>query len=104
MSPVSKITNLETTTQLNLLKDPSSNRVNHLLLNETIPVTLYNNLSTFRDTEKKFELKEDLLKKITNENYNVELAILSDEKIMYQFGKETYFDIRALAVKSMRDK
>ena len=63
LSTLSKITNPEHTSQFKLVKDPSSNRVNNLLMNKTISVTLYNNLLTFRDTDKKFELQGNLLKK-----------------------------------------
>ena len=45
---------------------------------KTIPVTLYDSLLKFRDTDKKFELKGDPLKMITNMNYNVDLADLRD--------------------------
>ena len=68
MSPLSKITNPENTTQFKLIKDSTSNRVNDLKINNSIPITLYNNLLTFRDTNKQFELKGDLLKMITNKN------------------------------------
>ena len=54
MSPLSKITNPENTTQYILVKDSNSNRVNDLKINKTIPITLYNNLLTFRDTGKEF--------------------------------------------------
>ena len=80
LSPSSKITNPENASQFKLEKVCSSNRVNDLLIYHTIPVTLYDNLK-FRDTGKIFELKGDLLKMITNENYNVDLANLSDKKI-----------------------
>ena len=50
-SPLPKITNAEYTSQFKLVKDPQSNRVDHLLLNKTIPVTLYENLLTFRGTD-----------------------------------------------------
>ena len=76
MSPLSKITNPENTSQFKLVKDSSSNRVNDLLIHNTIPITSHNNLLTFRDTNKQFELKGDLLKMITNKNYNVDLASL----------------------------
>ena len=104
MSPLSKITNPENTTQFKLVKDSSSNRVNDLLIHDTIPITLYNNLLTFRDTGKEFELKGELLKMITNKNYNVDLASLSDKKLMYDFAKEMHFDQKALGNKSTRDK
>ena len=39
MSPLSKITNPENTSQLKLVKDPSSNRVNDLKIHNSIPIT-----------------------------------------------------------------
>ena len=39
-SLLSKITTPEHTSQITLVRDPSSIRVNHLLINKTIPVTL----------------------------------------------------------------
>ena len=64
-SPLSKIKNLKHTSQFELVKDPSSNRVSDLLLNKAIPLTLPNNLLMFRDTNTEFELQGDLLKMIT---------------------------------------
>ena len=104
MSPLSKIINPENTSQLKLVKDSSSNRVNDLYINKTIPITLYNNMLTFRDTGKEFELKGDLLKMITDKNYNVDLASLSDKKLMYDFAKEMHFDMKAQGNKSTRDR
>ena len=104
MSPLSKITNPENTTQFKLIKDSSSNRVNDLKINNSIPITLHNNLLTFRDTNKQFELKGDLLKMITNKNYNVDLASLSDKKLMYDFAKEMHFDERRVGNKSIRGR
>ena len=104
MSLLSKITNSENTTQFKLIKDSSSNRVNDLKINNSIPITLYNNLLTFRDTNKQFELRGDLLKMITNKNYNVNHASLSDKKLMYAFAKEVHFDERRVGNKSTRDR
>ena len=104
MSPLSKITNPENTSQFKLVKDLSSNRVNDLNINNSIPITLYNNLLTFRDTGKEFELKGDRLKMITNKNYNVDLASLADKKLMYDFAKEMHFDPKAVGNKSTRDR
>ena len=104
MSPLSKITNPENSTQFKLVKDSTSNRVNDLKINNSIPITLDNNLLTFRDTNKQFELKGDLLKMITSKNYNVDLASLSDKKLMYDFAKEMHFDERRVGKKSTRDK
>ena len=104
MSPLSKITNSENTTQFKLIKDSSSNRVNDLKINNSITITLHNNLLTLRDTNKQFELKGDFLKMITNKNYNVDLARLSDKKLMYDFAKEMHFDERRVGNKSTRDR
>ena len=54
MSLLSKITNPENSSQFNLVKDSNSNRVNDLLIHNSKPITLYNNLLTFRDTGKSF--------------------------------------------------
>ena len=104
MFPLSKITNPENSSQFKLVKDHNSNRVNNLLMKNKIPITLYNNISTFRDTRKEFELKGNLLKMITNKNYNVDHASLSDKKLMYNFAKEMHFDTKAVGNKSTRDR
>ena len=104
MSPLSRITNPENASQFKLVKDPSSIRVNDLKINKTIPITLYGNMLTFRDTNKQFELKGDLLEMITNSKFNVDLASLSDKKLMYDFAKEMHFDLNALGNKSTRDR
>ena len=102
LSPLSKITNPENASQFKLVKVSNSNRVNGLKINKTVPITLYNNMLTFRDTGKEFELTGDLLKMITNKNYNVDLASLSDKKLFYDFAKQMNFDTKALGNKSTR--
>ena len=104
MSPLSKITNLENTSQFRLEKDLNSNRVNDLLMKNKIPITLYGNMLTIRDSGKVFELKGDLLEMITNSIYNVDLASLQDKKLMYDFAKEMNFDAKAVGNKSTRYK
>ena len=74
-----------------------------MLIQNTIPITPNTNLLTFRDTGKEFELKGDLLKMITNQNYNVDLASLADKKIMCDFAKEMQFDLKAQDRKCTRD-
>ena len=103
MSPLSRITNPEITRQFKLVKDYNSNRVNDLLIKIT-PITLHDNLLTFRDSNKQFELKGDLLKMINNKNYNIDLASLSDKKLMYDFAKEMNFDLKGQGNKSTRDR
>ena len=104
MSLLSKITDPENSNHFKLVKDSNSNRVNDLKINKTKPITLYDNLLTFRDTGKQLELKGDLLKMITNKNYNVDLASLSDKKLMYDFAREFNFDSKAQGKKSTRDR
>ena len=104
MSPLSRITNPENASQFKLVKDSSSNRVNDLKINKTIPITLYGNMLTFRDTNKQFELKGDLLEMITNSKFNVDLASLAEKKLMYDFAKEMHFDPKASGNKSTRDR
>ena len=41
---------------------------------------------------------------ITNKNYNVDHASLSDKKLMYDFAKEMHFDQRGVGNKSPRDR
>ena len=104
MSPLYKITNSENTSQFKLEKGHNSIRVNDLLMKNKIPITLYGNMLSFRYTGKEFELKGDLLKMITNNNYNVDHASLADKKILYDFAKEMLFDLKAVDKKSTRDR
>ena len=62
--PLSKIFILDNTRQYKLPLDHDSNRVNYLLINETIPVTLFDTLLIFHDRDKKFQLQGDILKRI----------------------------------------
>ena len=73
-----------------------------MLIHNSILITLYGNILTFRDTGKEFELTGDLLKMITNKNYNVDVASLSDKKLMYDFAREMIFDLKAQGNKSTR--
>ena len=104
MSPLSKITNPENKSQFRLEKDHNSDRVNDLLMKNKIPITLYGNMLTFRDTNKQFELTGDLLEMITNKDYNVDHASLADKKLMYDVAKEMHFDMKAVGKKPTRDK
>ena len=53
---------------------------------------------TFRDTGKIFELKRDLLKMITNKNYNLDHANLLEKKLFYDFAKELFFNVKPLGL------
>ena len=100
---LSKTAHPEHSSHFKLVKHPNSIRVNDFLLNEIIPNTLFDNLLPFRDTNKKFELEEEHLKKLTNRNYNVDLINLSDGKLLFEFAEEVFFDDKAVDSKSTRD-
>ena len=104
LSPLAKIFYPENSTQFKLIKDSTSNRLNDLKINKTIPITSYGNILTFRDTGKQFEMKEDLLEMITNSKINVDLASLSDKKLMYDFEIEMNFDQKAAGNKFIRGR
>ena len=93
---LSKNTNPEIINQFKLIKDHNPNRVNDLLIHNTIPITLHDNLLTFRNSGKVFGLTRDLLEMINDENYNVDLASLADEKILSDFAKEMKFDLKTI--------
>ena len=104
MSPLSKITNPENTSQFRLEKDHNSNRVNNLLMKSKIPIILHGTMLPFRDANKQFGLKGDLLEMITNSKFNVDLASLQDKKLMYDNAKEMHFDEKHVGNKSIRDR
>ena len=52
MSPLSKITKPENTGQFRLAKGSSSNRINDLLIHNSLPKTLLDNFLTFCNTKK----------------------------------------------------
>ena len=56
---LSKLTNLEITSQFKLVKYSNSKRGNELLIHKTIPVTFFNNLLTFRDTSNEVEFHKN---------------------------------------------
>ena len=75
-----------------------------MLIHNTIPVTLYDNLLTFCDTGKLFEMKVDLSKMIIKNKYNVNFASSSEKKLMYDSAKEMYFDVKCTRNKSTQDR
>ena len=104
LPPFSKNINPENISQFKLRKDSNSNRVNDLLKHNSVPITLHDTLLPLRDTDKTFGLKGDFLERITNKNYNVDLASSSDTKSMYDIAKEKNFDLKAQGNESIRDR
>ena len=88
--------------QFRLRKDPDSTKLNDFLIHGKIPVTIFSNMITFRDTDKTFRLEGDLLKVITNHKFNIDHSIQQDRKIIYQFAKEMNYDIKSTGRPSTR--
>ena len=76
----------ENKSQFRLIKDLNSTMINDFKINGGIPVTLYSNMLTFRDTNKSFELDGDLLKTMTFYEINVGHSNLQDRKIICEFA------------------
>ena len=55
-------------------------RMNDFLINTSIPVTLKSIMFTFRDSKNTFKLDEDLLKTMTNYNFNGDDSNPQDQK------------------------
>ena len=78
--------------------------MNDFLINEGVPVTIFSNMSTFRDSNNTFKLDGDLLETTTNYDYNVSQSNPKDQKLIDEFGKEMKFNIKQKGRKSDRDK
>ena len=81
--------------QFRLRKDPNSTKMNDFLIHGTIPVTIFSNMITFRESNKTFRLEGDLLKVITNYKFNVDHSSPQDKKLIYEFAKEMKYDINS---------
>ena len=74
------------------------------LINGGIPVTLYSNMLTFRDSNKSFKLNGDLLETITNYEFIVDHSSRQERKLIYEFGKEMKLNTGQKGRKSNRYK
>ena len=88
--------------QFRLRKDPNSTKMNDFLIHGNIPVTIFSNMITFRDSNKTFRREGDLLKVITNYKFNVDHSSLQDKKLIYEFAKEMKYDIDSIGRPSVR--
>ena len=88
--------------QFRLRKDPNSTKMNEFLIHGNIPVTIFSNMITFRDSNKTFRLEGDLLKVITNYKFNVDHSSPQDKKLIYEFAKEMKYDIDSIGRPSVR--
>ena len=94
----------EIKSQFSLKKDLNSTKMKYFLINEGVPVTIFSNLSIFRDSNKSFNLDGDLLETITRYDFNDNHANPQDQKLIYEFGKEMNFNLRQKGRKINRDK
>ena len=94
----------ENKSQFRFKKYLNSSKMNGFLINEGIPLTLFSNMITFRDSNNSFKLDGDLLETITNYDFNVSHSNPKDQKLIYEFGKEMTFNIKQKGRKSDRDK
>ena len=72
----------ENKSQFRLKKDLTSTRMNDVLINGGIPVSIHDNMLTFRDSNRSFKLDGDLSETITNYDFNVDLFIQQDRKLI----------------------
>ena len=79
-SPLVEVFKFDNKSQFRLRKDPDSTKMNDFLIHGKIPVTLFCNMITFRDSNKTFKLEGDLLKVITNHKFNVDHSNQQDQK------------------------
>ena len=88
--------------QFRLRKDPNSTKMNDFLIHGTIPVTIFSNMITFRDSNKSFRLEGDLLKIITNHKFNADNSSHQDKKLIHEFAKEMNYDTKSTGRPSTR--
>ena len=88
--------------QFRLTKDPNSTKPNDFLINEKVPVTIFSNMLTFRDTKKVFKIEGDLYKVITDYKFNVDHSNKQNRQIIYEFGKEMKYKLKNKGKPSIR--
>ena len=94
--------NPENKSQFRLRQDHNSTKMNDFLLHGNIPITLFSNMISFRDTNKSFRLDGDLLKLITVYKFNADHSSPQDKKLIYEFAKEMNYDTKSTGRPSTR--
>ena len=90
--------------QFRLIKDPNPTKMNDFLINENVPVTIFNNMLTFRDTKAIFKLEGDLLEVMTNNKLSVHHSNQQDRKILHEFAKEMKYSVKSKGRPPVRHK
>ena len=88
--------------QFRLTKDPNSTKMNDFLINEKVPVSIFSNMLTFRDTKKVFKIEGDLYKVMTDYKFNVDHSNKQNRQIIYEFGKEMKYKLKNKGRPSIR--
>ena len=92
----------ENKSQFRLRIDHNSTKLNDFLIHGNIPVTLFSNMITFRDSNKAFRLEGDLLKLITNYKFNADHSGPQVKKLIFEFAKEMNYDTKSTGRLSTR--
>ena len=66
--------------------------MNDFFKNGCIPVTLFSNMLTFRDSNKPLKLDGALSETMTTFDFNVSHSNPKDQKLIYEVGKEINFN------------
>ena len=102
VSSLSNVFNIENKSQFILRKNPNSTKINNLLIHRAVPVTLFSNMITFRDSDRSFKLEGDLLKLIRNHKFNADHSSPRDKILIYEFAKEMNYDTKSIGRPSIR--
>ena len=78
----------ENGSKFKLIKDHNSFRKKDFLINGGVPVNLYSNMLTFRDSIKPFKLDGDNLGTITNFDFNVDHFNPQDQNYVLSLEKK----------------
>ena len=101
-TPLVEVFKKDNKSKFRLRKDPNSTKMNDFLIHGTVPVTMFSNMITFRDSNKSFRLEGDLLKVITNYKFNADHSSPQDKKLIYEFAKEMNYDTKSTGRPSTR--
>ena len=92
----------ENKSQFRLGKDTNSTKMNGFLIQGNLPITLFSNMVTFRDSNKSFRLEGDLLKLMTNYKFNADHSNSQDKKLIFEFANEMNYDTKSIGRPSVR--
>ena len=92
----------ENKSQFRLRKDLNSTKMSDFLIHGSIPVTLFSNMITFRDSNKTCRLEGDLLKTITDYKFNADHSSPQDKKLIYEFAKDMNYHTKSTGRPSTR--